>query len=383
MKNKYICITPFFPSKHSCEGIFIYDQILEIKKQTNLDILIVKLSSIYKNEDSYKYKGITVHIFKLLDFPRFYFAGLFSEINGKRFYFFLKKITNINSITHIHGHVNYPSAFLISYLKKKISFFSIIQHHGLDVYQMRHFNFFQRIFYDVYFHPNSVKILNELDLVVGVSNKVLESLKKSKNYFPKRELVVYNGVDKSKFYKLTTNQNKNKFVIGCIGNFWITKGQKVLINALDILLNNHFDNIEIKFVGKGKNLNYIKNYVKDLKLDNYINFIEYIEHQNLNQFYNSIDIFVLPSYYEALGCVYMEAWSTETPFIGIENQGISELLNEKQKVKMLSKEKDAADLSEKILFFYNNRSYTNEFNSKFYLNNTIKNFLKNINLRNE
>ena len=383
MKNKYICITPFFPSKHSCEGIFIYDQILEIKKQTNLDILIVKLSSIYKNEDSYKYKGITVHIFKLLDFPRFYFAGLFSEINGKRFYFFLKKITNINSITHIHGHVNYPSAFLISYLKKKISFFSIIQHHGLDVYQMRHFNFFQRIFYDVYFHPNSVKILNELDLVVGVSNKVLESLKKSKNYFPKRELVVYNGVDKSKFYKLTTNQNKNKFVIGCIGNFWITKGQKVLINALDILLNNHFDNIEIKFVGKGKNLNYIKNYVKDLKLDNYINFIEYIEHQNLNQFYNSIDIFVLPSYYEALGCVYMEAWSTETPFIGVENQGISELLNEKQKVKMLSKEKDAADLSEKILFFYNNRSYTNEFNSKFYLNNTIKNFLKNINLRNE
>ena len=383
MKNKYICITPFFPSKHSCEGIFIYDQILEIKKQTNLDILIVKLSSIYKNEDSYKYKGITVHIFKLLDFPRFYFAGLFSEINGKRFYFFLKKITNINSITHIHGHVNYPSAFLISYLKKKISFFSIIQHHGLDVYQMRHFNFFQRIFYDVYFHPNSVKILNELDLVVGVSNKVLESLKKSKNYFPKRELVVYNGVDKSKFYKLTTNQNKNKFVIGCIGNFWITKGQKVLINALDILLNNHFDNIEIKFVGKGKNLNYIKNYVKELKLDNYINFKEYIENHNLNQFYNSIDIFVLPSYYEALGCVYMEAWSTETPFIGIENQGISELLNEKQKVKMLSKEKDAADLSEKILFFYNNRSYTNEFNSKFYLNNTIKNFLKNINLRNE
>ena len=383
MKNKYICITPFFPSKNSCEGIFIYDQILEIKKQTNLDILIVKLSSIYKNEDSYKYKGITVHIFKLLDLPRFYFAGLFSKINGKRFYFFLKKITNINSITHIHGHVNYPSAFLISYLKKKISFFSIIQHHGLDVYQKRHFNFFQRIFYNVYFHPNSVKILNELDLVVGVSNKVLESLKKSKNYLPKKELVVYNGVDKSKFYKLTTKQIKNKFVIGCIGNFWITKGQKVLINAVDILLKNHFDNIEIKFVGKGKNLNYIKNYVKELKLDNYINFKEYIENHNLNQFYNSIDIFVLPSYYEALGCVYMEAWSTETPFIGIENQGISELLNEKQKVKMLSKEKDAADLSEKILFFYNNRSYTNEFNSKFYLNNTIKNFLKNINLRNE
>ena len=47
-----------------------------------------------------------------------------------------------------------------------------------------------------------------------------------------------------------------------------------------------------------------------------------------------------------------------------------------KKLKMLSKEKDATDLSHKILFYYNNRSYTNEFNSKFYLNNTIKNFLE-------
>ena len=383
MKNKYICITPFFPSKYSCEGIFIYDQIIEIKKQTNLDVIIIKLSTLYKNEDSYKYKGIMVHVFKLFDLPRFYFAGLFSEINGKRFYFFLKKITNINYITHIHGHVNYPSAFLISYLKKKINFFSIIQHHGLDVYQERHFNFFQRIFYNVYFHPNSVKILNEFDLVVGVSNKVLVSLKKSKNYLPKREIVVYNGVDKNKFYKMNSFKNKNKFVIGCVGNFWITKGQKVLIDAVDRLIKNHFDNIEIKFIGKGKNLNYIKNYVKDLKLENYVNFKDQVEHHKLNQFYNSIDVFVLPSYYEALGCVYLEAWSTETPFIGVENQGISELLNEDQKVKMLSKEKDATDLSHKILFYYNNRSYCNKFNSKFYLNNTIKFFLNNINLENE
>ena len=79
MKNKYICITPFFPSKNSCEGIFIYDQIIEIKKQTNLDVLIIKLSRAYKNECSYKYKGIIVHIFKLLDLQK---------LMGKDFIFF-------------------------------------------------------------------------------------------------------------------------------------------------------------------------------------------------------------------------------------------------------------------------------------------------------
>ena len=69
---------------------------------------------------------------------------------------------------------------------------------------------------------------------------------------------------------MSSYKDKNKFVIGCVGNFWITKGQKVLIDAVDRLIKNHFDNIEIKFIGKGKNLNYIKNYVKDLKLENYI-----------------------------------------------------------------------------------------------------------------
>ena len=46
----------------------------------------------------------------------------------------------------------------------------------------------------------------------------------------------------------------------------------------------------------------------------------------MNNFYNSIDLFVLPSYYEALGCVYLESWATHTPFVGVEGQGISELI---------------------------------------------------------
>lgn len=40
----------------------------------------------------------------------------------------------------------------------------------------------------------------------------------------------------------------------------------------------------------------------------------------------SCTIFALPSRYEALGCVYLEAMSAEKPVIGCTGQGIQELI---------------------------------------------------------
>ena len=61
---------------------------------------------------------------------------------------------------------------------------------------------------------------------------------------------------------------------------------------------------------------------------------------------------MLPSYYEALGCVYLESWAADTPFIGIENQGIAEIIPDK--TKMLSTQSDVEALANKILYFLNN-----------------------------
>ena len=94
----------------------------------------------------------------------------------------------------------------------------------------------------------------------------------------------------------------------------------------------------------------------------------------MNDFYNSIDLFVLPSYYEALGCVYLESWATNTPFIGIEGQGISELISRSDRKTLLAKVQSTQSLTEKILIAYNNRS-SHPFNIKYDIKNTICNFL--------
>ena len=92
----------------------------------------------------------------------------------------------------------------------------------------------------------------------------------------------------------------------------------------------------------------------------------------MNIFYNEIDLFVLPSYYEALGCVYLESWATNTPFIGIENQGINEIAPDKK--RMLVKAKDIHGLADKIKFFMNSDFRLETF-SRFDIKKTISDFL--------
>ena len=100
-----------------------------------------------------------------------------------------------------------------------------------------------------------------------------------------------------------------------------------------------------------------------------------IAHQKLNDFYNEIDLFVLPSYYEASACVLMEAWATETPFISIKEQGIAELIPINEIDNLLADKKSPESLKEKIIGEYN-RKRCYPFNEKYDINNTISEFLK-------
>ncbi len=95
----------------------------------------------------------------------------------------------------------------------------------------------------------------------------------------------------------------------------------------------------------------------------------------MNIFYNEIDLFVLPSYYEALGCVYLESWATNTVFIAVDGQGISELIPDELKINLLINKSNELQLSDKINRIIN-KNINFEFDMKYSIKNTISNFLK-------
>ena len=121
-------------------------------------------------------------------------------------------------------------------------------------------------------------------------------------------------------------------------------------------------------------MEFCKKFVKESHLEEHVLFEHERPHEQINLFYNEIDLFVLSSYYEASACVLMEAWATDTPILSIKNQGIAELIPEKERKNLLAEEQSAESLKEKIWIAYNNRrSYP--FDEKYDIKNTIYNFL--------
>ena len=363
-------ITPFFPSEESFVGSYVFDQINEIRIQSDFTIEVIKVTSFFSREKDYEFKGFRVHIFKLFDIPFFIFPGIFNRLNKVRFKNFLNE-KNIEKIQYSHAHVSYPAAYLVEDLNCK----KMVQHHGLDVLQLLNGrnNLIKKIQYN-YLIRNTIKQLNKADLNIGVSKLVLQKLSEFRTYNPKEEYVLYNGVDTSKFYPKKIDEN-NIFTIGCVANFWEIKDQITLIKSVQ-LMKEQGKEILLRLIGTGPTLQMSKNFVSGNNLSENIVFEKEIKHEELNLFFNEIDVFILPSYYEALGCVYMESWATNTPFIAVKGQGITELIPSELKEKLVIGKSDVNQLIEKIDFLMKNPMILN-FNQKYNIGNTISEFLKN------
>ena len=376
----YLAITPFFPSKTNFRGSYVFDQLNTIQQNHDYKVKVVLITSCYViKKTPYIFQGIECYPFRVWDLPSFILPGTFSSINNFRLDFFLKKneiILKKGDI--IHAHVTYPAAFFSAFLKKKYKLKAFVQHHGLDPFQLKLGRFLQlkeKVQNRIIIKRNR-KVLSYHNLNIGVSEAVI---KKLASFFKKNKIkttILYNGVDTTKFYPLKKKPLKKVFTIGCVANFWKLKDQITLIKAVEILLLNGLK-IEVKFVGTGKEKYNCISYIKKHQLEKYFDFIEEIKHNDLNLFYNQLDLFVLPSFNEALGCVYLESWAANTPFIGVKNQGIEELVPEKLKQQMLINEKDEKELAEKIKYFMNHK-FLCAFDEKLKIDNTIKKFMLEI-----
>jgi len=373
--KKYIIITPYFPSDSSHVGSYIYDQAKTINSVSEFSVKVIKVVSFFSCEVDYTFKGIEVKVFRLIDFPFFIFPGVFNWLNSIRIRRFLKNKNLFNDLEVVHSHVCYPSSYLANSIASMLNVKTIVQHHGLDVLQLLNgrFNVIARLQSNL-IRKRSLEQLNNIGLNVSVSSKVQSNLHSFKGYKPKREYILYNGVDRRKFYNMNVVKSSDKFQIGCIANFWKTKDHITLIKAVELLVFEGVKNLQLTLIGSGQELDFCKNYVVHANLTEYIFFEQERNHSDLNIFYNGLDLFVLPSYYEALGCVLLEAWATDLPIISVRGQGISDLIPNDEIKNLLVDARSPKSLKVKIFDEYKKRRrYL--FNPKYDINNTIREFL--------
>lgn len=165
-----------------------------------------------------------------------------------------------------------------------------------------------------------IKILYKYLLKLVATDYVACSRAAGKYLFGKDVKVINNAIDSPKFiyneekrkeirekYKL-----KGKFVIGHVGRFEPQKNHEFLIKLFNIY-QKHDENACLLLIGTGSLEEHIKELVQKLNIQDKVIFTGNIP--NVNELYQAMDMFILPSFHEGLPVVGVEAQFAGLPCV--------------------------------------------------------------------
>ena len=163
--------------------------------------------------------------------------------------------------------------------------------------------------------------------IVGVSNKTLINVC---DRLPLRDKchVVYNGVDVEQFYPDKEKTQNDGLRVVAVGNLIDLKGHDLSIAAMDVLVRNGYRNIHLDIFGRGEKEDELKTMVEKRNLADYVTFKGYVHYDKIAEEIRMYDVFLLPSWYEAIGCVYLEAMASGVVTVGCWKQGIDEVIKD-------------------------------------------------------
>ena len=147
--------------------------------------------------------------------------------------------------------------------------------------------------------------LDKLDKVLALSSGQIDEIAKVFNY-PKENIInIGAGYNEKVFFPLKEYPKKDKVEIIYAGKFDESKGFFELIKAFRIL-ETKVDNVEIELIGnlKKEDRDRVERLVGDSKNINIYNAMDQV---HLGEIMREKDIFILPSYFEGLGLIAVEA----------------------------------------------------------------------------
>ncbi|MBC8484893.1 MAG: glycosyltransferase [Bacteroidetes bacterium] len=150
---------------------------------------------------------------------------------------------------------------------------------------------------------------------------------------PQKHFVVYNGLNLERQYIVKSKQDlKNEFgfsntniLITIIGRLVERKGHKYLLEAFR-MISDKYPQSRLLVVGSGPAETELKELSKKIGKFNEIYFLG--ERENVDEFLKISDVFILPSWREALSIVLLEAMYYGLPVIAGDDGGTPELIED-------------------------------------------------------
>lgn len=268
------------------------------------------------------------------------FKGLKDYRYTKRPKKYLKMIASYH-LDIIHIHTEYSAAKLAKLAGRKLNIPIVYTLHTLYEDYMKYLS----PFFDKHFHNIMFKVLARAFMGSASKASVIRIVPTKKvlylapKYYIKGDIrVIPTGIDLSHFYVENFTKNEieslktrlgilsHQFVFGYIGRTSPEKDIKTLLSAFSQL--QYKDNAVLLIVGGGPQLEELKLYAKELKIEDKVIFTGFIENDHIALYYHVCDIFVNASKSETQGLTYIESLASSLPLLVQKDECIEDVIED-------------------------------------------------------
>jgi glycosyltransferase involved in cell wall biosynthesis len=312
-----LTLTPFYPSAaDDANGCFVSEPLESLAK-LGVRNTVMALQPFYRGKRRSQNSGISGEWLRYLSLP-----GGFGLPSAGKFAFAriaqrLRKLHQSQPIHLIHSHGALPCGHVALLAAKELNVPYVVSVHGLDAFstvQVRGFSG-ERC------RQMSRRVYKDAGRVICVSQHVRDAICEEMAETCSTS-VVYNGVDSARFTPAAPTSAQK---ILCVGNLIPIKGHGHLIRAVAAIAEE-FPSLELDIIGEGAERERLTNLTRHLRLEEKAHFHGRESRAQVAESMRHCTIFALPSRYEGLGCVYLEAMSCGKPAIGCRGQGIAEII---------------------------------------------------------
>jgi len=344
--KKIMLISDLYPSRqNSLTGIFVFNQVQELAKHYEVKVLAYAIGSHYKKE-AYTQDGVEVcHITypalknpflsAFLTFPPFVLPA------AKQAFARWKP-----DLIQVHDFRHVPELFWLKTWLDRVRIPKYLILHNIRTHPQR----LQGNRLKAFYRSTLRKALSGWDHVFTVNGRLQKWLYP---FLPKdKTSVLGNAIgptppcDDSELEHITKQLETESYKIISVGNLTPEKGFRHLIDAV-AKPEAEGHKIQLFIFGNGDEKRDLEARIKRLGLEKSITLAGGLENRLLRNLYRYFDLFVLPSYSETFGIVYLEAMYAGIPVVGSVGQGIHGLFEEGTEA-LFAQPQNLDDLTEKI-----------------------------------
>jgi len=312
---RVLTLTPFYPSaSDDAWGCFVAEPLAALRK-FDIESYVIAVEPFYRPRSTPN--GHPAHWVRYAAIPGSLGLASSGTLLYRRIISAVGRLHSVRPFDLIHAHAALPCGHAASLLSRKLRVPFVVTIHGLDVF----FTNQVRGYAGQWCKDAAEGVYGSARQVVCISQRVADELMAHGNNI--KATVIHNGVDEQRF--CPAEGRNERVIILSVGDLIPSKGHQLLLQAF-AAIHEKYPDVSCEIIGDGPQCLLLTRLAERQNIASKIRFLGRKNRQEVANAMQCCAIFALPSWYEGLGCVYLEAMSAGKPAIGCRGQGIEDII---------------------------------------------------------